>query len=92
MAKIMHDDLKGLARILPTDYADYGGTVQRWKDERLSYPDCSHGCQWFAKLGGKLGNDWGVCASRGSPRQGLLTFEHQAGFQCFVPTAATRAA
>jgi hypothetical protein len=69
---------------LPTDYRDYGGEVERWADDKLAYPDCSCGCRHFAALEGKLGADWGVCAKQDGPRFGLLTFEHQAGFGCFV--------
>jgi hypothetical protein len=68
---------------LPTDYLSYGGTVERWADATLDYPDCSCGCRYFVKLDGPLGNDWGVCTRRDAPRFGLLTFEHQAGFSCF---------
>lgn len=85
--KIAHEHLDGLAPVLPTDYADYGGKVERWKlDDDIGYPDCSHGCRWFAKLKGQLGADWGVCAKRGAPRAGLLTFEHQTGRGCFEPS------
>lgn len=80
---LKHEDIVGLAPVMPTDYLDYGGKVERWKDRNASYPDCSHGCRWFAKLAGRLGSDWGVCAKHGSPRAGLLTFEHQAGHGCF---------
>lgn len=71
-----------IVKILPTDYTDYGGTVQRWSDDS-DYPDCSCGCRWFLPLDGKLGNDWGVCANPDSPRTGLLTFEHQTGKDCY---------
>ena len=68
---------------LPSDYSDYGGEIKRWEKENETYPDCSSGCKWFAKLENELGMDWGVCANRKSPRKGLLTFEHQAGKGCF---------
>jgi hypothetical protein len=68
---------------LPTDYSNYGGQVERWADESKSYPDCSSGCKHFVPLVGELGFDWGVCGKKGSPRAGLLTWEHQAGFGCF---------
>lgn len=71
-----------IVKRLPTDYTDYGGTVERWKDGD-DYPDCSGGCRWFATLEGDLGYDWGVCTKVGAPRQGLLTFEHQTGRGCF---------
>lgn len=80
---LKHEDLVGLAPVLPTDYLDYGGTVKRWERNDQSYPDCSQGCKWFAELAGRLGADWGVCANRLAPRAGLLTFEHQAGVGCF---------
>lgn len=71
-----------IVKILPTDYTDYGGAVERWKD-RDDYPDCSCGCKWFAKLEGDLGYDWGVCTKVDSARAGMLTWEHQTGKDCF---------
>jgi hypothetical protein len=72
---------------LPTDYIDYGGNIERWKLIDLDYPDCSSGCKWFAPLYDQANDsrdcDWGVCTNPKSPRAGLLTWEHQAGFQCF---------
>ena len=70
-------------RVLPTDYAEYGGDVERWKDPTIDYPDCSRGCAYWVSLNGSLGNDWGVCANKKAPRAGLLTWEHMAGFLCF---------
>ena len=74
-------------KILPTDYLDYGGKVERWKLIDLDYPDCSSGCKWWAPLYSVEYNgadgDWGVCTNTSSPRAGLLTWEHQAGFRCF---------
>lgn len=74
-------------RVLPSDYTDYGGTVVRWADNQLAYPDCSAGCRhWMPlydyKRDGADG-DWGVCVNTRGPRHGLLTWEHQAGFSCF---------
>lgn len=70
-----------VVRVLPTDYSDYGGQVIRWQDSNLSYPDCSSGCRhWCA-----MDPDWGVCVNPDSPRAGLLTWEHQAGQNCFEP-------
>ncbi len=69
--------------ILPSDYADYGGTAVRWERGDLPYPDCSCGCKWARWLEGELGGDWCVCARQDGPRFGLLTFEHQAGSGCF---------
>jgi hypothetical protein len=68
--------------ILPTDYADYGGKIERWKGDG-PHGDCSCGCRWARWLAGGLGGDWCVCARPDGPRFGLLTFEHQAGHGCF---------
>jgi hypothetical protein len=70
-------------KILPTDYEEYGGEVKRWKDPEKNYPDCSSGCKFFVPLQEPFSNDWGVCANPNSSRKGLLTWEHQAGFDCF---------
>lgn len=75
---------------LPTDYKDYGGEVERWKDPEKDYPDCSCGCRWFVPLKGKLGFDWGVCNKVDSPRAGMLTFEHQTGLSCFERAGKNR--
>lgn len=82
MIDTTHAVLFTLLKRLPTDYTDYGGTVERWADGD-DYPDCSSGCCWFVPLEAELGNDWGVCANPNGPRAGLLTFEHQAGRGCF---------
>jgi hypothetical protein len=71
-----------IVKVLPTDYSDYGGIVERWKDGD-DYPDCSCGCKWFAPIEGDAGLDWGVCTKVGAPRRGLLTWEHQTGRGCF---------
>jgi hypothetical protein len=68
---------------LPTDYVEYGGNISRWADDTKDYPDCSAGCRHFVPLHNTLGQDWGVCANVHSPRAGLLTWEHQAGIDCF---------
>lgn len=72
---------------LPTDYTDYGGTIERWETTDLNYPDFSGGCQFFVPLydqsSDSIDLDWGVCTNVAGPRAGLLTWEHQAGFQCF---------
>jgi len=65
--------------ILKSDYSEYGGEVERWKNENESYPDCSGGCKHFARTD----EDWGVCKNPNGPREGLLTHEHQAGKDCF---------
>lgn len=72
-------------KILPTDYAEYGGEVKRWESSELNYPDCSCGCAFFVTLERPHSSDWGVCAKKGAPRAGMLTWEHQAGFGCFEP-------
>jgi hypothetical protein len=70
-------------KILPTDYQEYGGEIKRWEDPEKDYPDCSRGCKYFIELKENLGNDWGVCVNKNSPRAGLLTWEHQTGLDCF---------
>lgn len=78
-----HAALFNICKRLSTDYTDYGGEIERWKDSD-DYPDCSCGCKYFFPLEGALGADWGVCGKPNSPREGLLTFEHQAGKHCYV--------
>jgi hypothetical protein len=39
--------------------------------------DCSCGCNFFLKLRGKVGKNWGVCMNSKSHRCGLLTYKHQ---------------
>jgi len=68
-----HELLHGIVKKLPSDFEPYG---QRSRDDDGG-PDCSCGCRWFIPLEGDLGYDWGVCYNPGSPRCGLLTFEHQ---------------
>jgi hypothetical protein len=68
-----------VVKILPTDYKEYGGAVERWQDTTKDYPDCSSGCRYYWRLDG----DWGVCTNPRSARAGLLTWEHQAGHLCF---------
>jgi hypothetical protein len=72
-----------IVKVLPTDYHDYGGEIERWADTKEDYPDCSCGCKYFLPIEGELGFDWGVCGKSDAPRAGLLTFEHQAGKGCF---------
>lgn len=75
--------------VLPSDYTDYGGQVARWSNDDESYPDCSCGCKWMARLWDSnpiidhCDADFGVCMNPNGPRYGLLTFEHMAGFKCF---------
>jgi len=78
-----NDELWAVVKRLPTDYTDYGGTIERWADEHASYPDCSAGCRWAVKLEPPLGFDWVVCSKPNAPRSGLLTWEHQTGSVCF---------
>ena len=70
-----------IVRITSSDYQEYGGDIERWKDPNISYPDCSSGCRWFWRID----SDWGVCSNPNSQRAGLLTWEHQSGFECFEP-------
>lgn len=79
---INHKDLLKVMKVLPTDYSPWG-TVERWQDDNKAYPDCSCGCKYFVPLENNLGMDWGVCSKPDSPRSGLLTFEHQTGFECY---------
>ena len=83
LAHYDHEQFLAVVKKLPTDYQEYGGTIERWADENAAYPDCSCGCRWARKLDGQLGFDWVVCAKRDGPRAGLLTFEHQTGSVCF---------
>ena len=82
-----HNELWTVCLRLETDYTDYGGKVERWRDPALDYPDCSMGCKWFVPLYDSVyksyDTDWGVCSKPGAPRQGLLTWEHQAGYNCY---------
>ena len=78
-----HQLMFNTVKLLVTDYADYGGEVERWADNE-DYPDCSCGCKYFFLLEGELGADWGVCGNLNGPRAGLLTFEHQAGRGCYA--------
>ena len=84
---MIRDPLWQVVRILPTDYTDYGGGVERWTDPTENYPDCSSGCRHFRRLISQYESiedaDWGICANIRSQRVGLLTFEHQAGHQCW---------
>ena len=58
---------------LPTDFEPYG---KRSRENDWG-PDCSCECKFNIELEGDLGYDWGVCFNPKSPRNGLLTFEHQ---------------
>lgn len=84
---MIKDPLWLVVKILPTDYTDYGGKIERWIDDNTNYPDCSSGCiHWRPLYDFKTGNadgDWGICSNPASLRAGLLTWEHQAGYQCF---------
>jgi hypothetical protein len=80
------DDIWRVVKILPTDYVEYGGSIKRWEHDDRTYPDCSVGCKYFQDIlfnNGDISGDWGVCWNPSSPRYGLLTWEHQAGFLCF---------
>lgn len=82
-----HEVLLSLVKRLPSDYTDYGGRVERWQHPEEFYPDCSTGCRYYRRLidvsGQSTDRDWGVCTNPRSPRAGLLTFEHQAGYGCY---------
>lgn len=78
----LHNELMFVVVKLPNDYEPFG-KVKRWEDPNKEYPDCSMGCKFYKTLSGELGQDWGVCVNRSSYRFGLLTFEHQAGKECF---------
>lgn len=78
----LHNELMHVVVRLPSDYKPYG-EVERWKDDNKNYPDCSMGCKHYKTLSGELSADWGVCANRQSRRFGFLTFEHQAGLDCY---------
>jgi hypothetical protein len=74
-----------IIKVLPTDYATYGGEVVRWQKEDENYPDCSCQCRYFTRLEHSQmvsDPDFGVCMNPDSARAGMLTFEHQAGYQC----------
>ena len=73
MANTTHDALHAILRKLPSDFGPWG---QRSRENDWG-PDCSCGCRWFTRLQANFNRDWGVCSNQGSPRCGLLTFEHQ---------------
>jgi hypothetical protein len=73
MSDSTHQRLHSVVKRLPSDFEPYG---QRSRDDEWG-PDCSCGCRWFIPLEGELRLDWGICYNPGSPRSGLLTFEHQ---------------
>lgn len=80
------DPLWQVVKILPSDYSEYGGEIERWKNDEL-YPDCSSGCRWWRPLWNEHSRgpdgDWGICSNSDSARSGLLTWEHQAGYDCW---------
>ena len=82
MRTALHDQLLDTMVKHPSDYTPWG-KVERWADDNKHYSDCSSGCKYFNALEGKLGYDWGVCINEKSHRFGKLTFEHQAGVDCF---------
>jgi hypothetical protein len=79
------DPLWANVKVLDSDYSDYGGKIVRWQDPGIAYPDCSSGCRYFEPIieGGRPSADWGICGNKNSPRHGLLTWEHQAGYKCY---------
>jgi hypothetical protein len=80
--------LYDLCKKLDTDYAEHGGRISRDLDPDYDYYDCSCGCKFFIPLHNETYKgpdfDFGVCSNPKSKRCGLLTFEHQAGYGCFV--------
>ena len=68
-----HLRLFELAQELESDFEPYGKRIRGGWDSS----DCSCGCRHYAALGEVLGQDWGVCMNKRSPRAGRLTFEHQ---------------
>lgn len=87
MTNLPTDGLWAVLKKLDTDYRDYGGKIERWKLMDVNYPDCSSGCKHWVPLYDEANEwadcDWGVCGNPNGPRAGLLTWEHQAGFNCF---------
>ena len=65
--RVTHELLTMAAVRLPTDYYDFGGAVQRWRDPEGEYPDCSMGCRWAAWLEPPFGADWLVCTNLNGP-------------------------
>lgn len=80
------DLIFSLIEVLPGDYTDYGGQVERWVDPDKGYPDCSN-CRYFIRFGEGVAGDYGVCGNPKSHRAGKLTFEHQSGVDCFEDTS-----
>ena len=71
---LTHEALLAICRRLPTDYTDFGGTIDRWADANGYYPDCSCGCRWAEWLAAPFTSDWCVCTNPTAPRVGLLTW------------------
>jgi len=82
------NDLLELCKKLDSDYIEYGGKITRWFDPDYNYADCSCGCKYFIPLHNEQNKgadfDFGVCTNPKSKRCGLLTYEYQAGYGCFV--------
>ena len=69
------------------DERDRKAVHERWAQRQSRRPDtlgyreewyfqqCG-GCLHWLALAGKLGDDWGVCASASSPYDGIARFEH----------------
>ena len=81
----LHTQLIEVVEKLPSDYKPWG-QVERWEDSNKNYPDCSMGCKYANWLEGDLKSDWCICVNSNSPRFGKLTFEHQAGLDCYEPS------
>jgi hypothetical protein len=73
MASLSDDEVRALhARWDDRGKTRYGraGYRDAW------YPEQCFSCRFFLVLDHPLGEDWGVCANGASPRDGLVTFEH----------------
>jgi hypothetical protein len=75
-------DLQDIVIVLPTDYTEFGGEIDRYRFIDVSCSDCTN-CLFFETLASA--NEWGICAKPDSNRAGLLTHANQAGFKCFTP-------
>jgi hypothetical protein len=73
MAKLSDDEVRRLhERWCLRQHIRYGsGHYQdAWYSEQC------FSCRFFLVFSHSIGEDWGVCANGASPRDGLVTFEH----------------
>jgi len=80
VVEMTHEKLVEIVVDLPSDFVPYGQrerATEQTENGPLYPSDCSCGCVFFQPLPGKLGMDWGICSNKASPRNGMLTFEHQ---------------